>query len=89
MRPPPPCAAWPFATSAWTAAGAPPRRVPVWVGRLATGEVGVSMMTQIKGASNAKAKRELGWTPSYTSWRDGFWGGLGDVPLPPPPRPSA
>jgi nucleoside-diphosphate-sugar epimerase len=67
----------------------PPRRVPVWVGRLATGEVGVSMMTQIKGASNAKAKRELGWTPSYTSWRDGFWGGLGDVPLPPPPRPSA
>jgi 2-alkyl-3-oxoalkanoate reductase len=55
----------------------PPRHVPVWVGRLATGEVGVSMMTQIKGASNAKAKRELGWSPKYPSWREGFRDGLG------------
>jgi 2-alkyl-3-oxoalkanoate reductase len=60
----------------------PPRRVPVWLGRLAIGEVGVSMMTQIRGASNAKAKREIGWTPRYKSWRDGFRTGLGDVPLP-------
>jgi nucleoside-diphosphate-sugar epimerase len=49
-----------------------PLRVPVWLGRLAAGEVGVSMMTQIQGASNAKAKRELGWRPEYSSWRQGF-----------------
>jgi nucleoside-diphosphate-sugar epimerase len=55
----------------------PPRHVPVWLGRLATGEVGVSMMTRIRGASNAKAKRELGWRPSYPSYRDGFSAGLG------------
>jgi nucleoside-diphosphate-sugar epimerase len=50
----------------------PPWRVPVWLGRLAAGEVGVSMMTQIRGTSNAKAKRELEWQPRYKSWRDGF-----------------
>ena len=55
-----------------------PFRVPVWVGRLATGSVGVSMMTQIRGASNAKAKRELDWTPRYASWREGFRTGLQD-----------
>jgi nucleoside-diphosphate-sugar epimerase len=60
----------------------PPRHVPRWVGRLATGEVGVSMMTQIRGASNAKAKRELAWTPSYPSWRDGFRTGLGSSRTP-------
>lgn len=59
-----------------------PRRVPVLLGRLAIGEVGVSMMTQIRGASNAKAKREMGWAPRYKSWRDGFRTGLGDVPIP-------
>jgi nucleoside-diphosphate-sugar epimerase len=57
----------------------PPRRVPVWLGRLAAGEVGVSMMTQIRGASNAKARRELGWEPWYASWRDGFRHGLTDA----------
>jgi nucleoside-diphosphate-sugar epimerase len=62
----------------------PPRHVPVWLGKLAAGEVGVSMMTQIRGTSNAKAKRELGWRPHYKSWRDGFRSGLGDVPLPAP-----
>jgi len=60
----------------------PPRHLPVWLGRLAAGEVGVSMMTQIRGASNAKAKRELGWQPRYRSWREGFWIGLDDIPLP-------
>ena len=60
----------------------PPRRVPVWLGKLAAGEVGVSMMTQIRGTSNAKAKRELGWKPHYTSWREGFRTGLGDIPAP-------
>jgi nucleoside-diphosphate-sugar epimerase len=62
----------------------PPRRVPVWLGKLAAGEVGVSMMTQIRGTSNALAKRELGWQPHYKSWRDGFRTGLGEVPLPAP-----
>jgi nucleoside-diphosphate-sugar epimerase len=50
----------------------PPRRVPVWLARLLVGEAGVSMMTQIRGSSNAKAKRELGWQPAHASWRDGF-----------------
>jgi 2-alkyl-3-oxoalkanoate reductase len=50
----------------------PPRRVPVWLGRLLAGEVPVTMMTSIRGASNEKAKRELGWQPKYASWREGF-----------------
>lgn len=50
----------------------PPLRVPVWLGRLAAGDVGVSMMTRIRGVSNAKARHELGWTPHYASWRAGF-----------------
>ena len=66
----------------------PPWHVPVWLGRLAIGEVGVSMMTQIKGASNAKAKRELAWTPRYRSWRDGFRTGLGELPIAVPARGS-
>ncbi len=60
----------------------PPRHVPVWLGRIAAGEVGVSMMTKIRGTSNAKAKRELDWTPGYRSYREGFRTGLGDVPVP-------
>ena len=56
-----------------------PRRVPAWLGRLAAGEVGVSMMTQIRGSSNAKAKRELGWRPGWPSWREGFSRGLADA----------
>jgi nucleoside-diphosphate-sugar epimerase len=53
-----------------------PRHVPVWLGRLAAGEVGVSMMTQIRGSSNAKAKRELNWRPAWPDWRQGFTTGL-------------
>ncbi|HEY5357908.1 MAG TPA: NAD(P)-dependent oxidoreductase [Streptosporangiaceae bacterium] len=61
--------------------GKPPRRIPVWLGRLAVGEAGVSMMTQVRGSSNAKAKRELTWQPAWASWRDGFARGLtGDRP---------
>ena len=56
----------------------PPMRVPVWLGRLAAGEVGVRMMTQARGASNEKAKRELGWRPQWASWREGFRDGLHD-----------
>lgn len=59
----------------------PPRRVPVWIGRLAAGEPGVSLFTRIRGASNAKAKRELSWRPRYGTWRDGFRHGLADTPL--------
>lgn len=55
----------------------PPGRVPVWLGRLFAGELGVVMMTESRGASNAKAKRDLGWRPSYPSWRIGFRTGLG------------
>jgi len=50
----------------------PPRRVPRWLARLAAGEAGVVLMMEVRGASNQKAKRELGWTPRYPSWRDGF-----------------
>jgi 2-alkyl-3-oxoalkanoate reductase len=60
----------------------PPLHVPAWLGRLLAGEVGVSVMTQIRGSSNAKAKRELGWQPIWASWRDGFLRGL-DRALPP------
>jgi len=54
-----------------------PRRVPRWVGRLAAGEAATIMMTEVRGASNAKAKRELGWRPRHPSWRQGFADGLG------------
>jgi len=49
-----------------------PRRVPVWLARLLAGDVAVTMMTQGRGFSNAKAKRELGWELQYPSWRQGF-----------------
>jgi 2-alkyl-3-oxoalkanoate reductase len=50
----------------------PPRRVPRWLARLFAGEAAVMLGTESRGASNAKAKRELGWTPRYPSWREGF-----------------
>ena len=50
----------------------PPLRVPVWLGRLAAGEAGVLLFTRLRGASNAKAKRELGWVLRHPSWRQGF-----------------
>jgi 2-alkyl-3-oxoalkanoate reductase len=55
----------------------PPRRVPRWLGRLLAGDAATAMMTEAKGASNEKAKRELGWQPRYASWRQGFAQGLG------------
>ncbi len=54
-----------------------PLRLPRWLGRLAAGEAGVVLMTEARGASNAKAKRELDWRPRYPSWRQGFVEGLG------------
>jgi nucleoside-diphosphate-sugar epimerase len=50
----------------------PPRHVPVWLARLLAGDQAVLMMTEGRGFSNAKAKRELGWSLRYPSWRDGF-----------------
>jgi nucleoside-diphosphate-sugar epimerase len=49
-----------------------PMRVPRFVGRLFAGQAGVMMMTELRGVSNAKAKRELGWRPAHASWRQGF-----------------
>jgi nucleoside-diphosphate-sugar epimerase len=54
-----------------------PIRIPAWIARPLIGEHGVSLMTRVRGSSNAKAKRELAWTPRYASWRDGFRDGLG------------
>ncbi|MGH2952647.1 MAG: NAD-dependent epimerase/dehydratase family protein [Solirubrobacterales bacterium] len=68
---PAPVAEWLPAVAA--AIGAkPPRRVPRWLGRLLAGEAATVMMTEVRGASNAKAKRELGWRPSHPSWREGL-----------------
>ena len=55
----------------------PPRRVPRWLARLLAGEMVVGMMTEGRGFSNAKAKRELGWELRYPSWRQGFKEELG------------
>ena len=49
-----------------------PMRVPRWIGRLFAGEFGVVLMTEFRGASNAKAKRELAWRPAHPSWRRRF-----------------
>jgi nucleoside-diphosphate-sugar epimerase len=57
----------------------PPRRVPEWAARLIMGS-GLSMMTEARGASNARAKKELGWVPRYPTWREGFRAILPEVP---------
>jgi len=60
------------------AVGAPaPRRVPRLLGRMVGGEAAVAMMCEVRGADNAKAKRELGWNPIWPSWREGFARGMG------------
>jgi nucleoside-diphosphate-sugar epimerase len=60
-----------------SAGAKPPMRVPKWLARLLAGEATVTMMTEGRGFSNAKAKRELGWELRYPSWRQGFREGLG------------
>jgi nucleoside-diphosphate-sugar epimerase len=50
----------------------PPLRLPAWLGRLLAGEFVVAQMTEVRGGSNEKARRELGWEPRYASWREGF-----------------
>ena len=54
----------------------PPIKIPHWLGEIMIGKAGVSMMTEIRGCSNEKAKRELNWKPLYPSWRIGFVDGL-------------
>jgi len=54
----------------------PPYRIPAWLGRLVAGDVGISMMTEVRGCANTKARRELGWQPQWASWRQGFTHGL-------------
>jgi nucleoside-diphosphate-sugar epimerase len=68
---PAPVAEW-LPALAQTLGAKEPVRVPRLVGRLFAGEAGVVMMTELRGASNAKAKRELGWSPAHPSWRQGF-----------------
>jgi len=53
-------------------AAKPPLRAPAWLGRLLAGELVVAQMTDVRGSSNLKAKKELGWEPRYASWREGF-----------------
>lgn len=73
---PAPYAVWlPFLAS--TLGGRPPFRIPIWLGRMAAGPAAALMMTQSRGASNRKARRELDWAPHFTSWREGFVHGLG------------
>jgi nucleoside-diphosphate-sugar epimerase len=55
----------------------PPRHMPLWLARLLAGETATAMMTEAKGSSNLKAKRELEWELRYPSWRQGFVEGLG------------
>lgn len=55
----------------------PPRRVPRWLARLVAGRYATYLATELRGASNAKAKREFGWKPRFESWRQGFFEGLG------------
>ena len=59
-----------------------PLHIPIWLGRLAAGQVAVQWMTEGRGASNEKAREVLGWRPSWRSWREGFRRGLNASPAP-------
>jgi nucleoside-diphosphate-sugar epimerase len=72
---PAPVSVW-LPMAADTLGAKPPRKLPRWLGRIAAGEAATIMMTEVRGASNQKAKRELGWRLRYPSWRDGFATGL-------------
>ncbi len=69
----------------------PPRRFPTWLARLVAGEAAVVMGTEARGASNAKARRELGWTLRYPTWRTGFKAVYSAIAVAngPKPRPAA
>jgi nucleoside-diphosphate-sugar epimerase len=73
-----PAALWEWLPVYAEAVGAKkPRRVPAFIARFVAGSFSVMLATQLRGASNEKAKRELGWTPRYASWRQGFREALG------------
>ena len=55
----------------------PPRRVPRLIAQVVVGSFRTGMLTELRGASNEKAKRELDWSPSWPSWREGFHRALG------------
>jgi nucleoside-diphosphate-sugar epimerase len=84
---PAPVAEW-LPALAQTLGANKPMRVPRFVGRLFAGEAGVVMMTEVRGASNAKAKRELGWRPAHPSWRQGFATAAGRLTRPPSGEPG-
>jgi nucleoside-diphosphate-sugar epimerase len=65
----------------------PPRRFPTWLARLFAGEAAVVMGTEARGASNTKARRELGWTPRHPSWRKGFPATYSAISLADRPKP--
>jgi nucleoside-diphosphate-sugar epimerase len=85
---PAPAAVW-IPYLAELAGAKPPRHVPAWLGRLLAGEAVVHMMTEVRGASNEKAKWVLDWRPRWASWRDGFRHALGTAPAATTPRGSA
>jgi nucleoside-diphosphate-sugar epimerase len=68
---PAPVAEW-LPYLAEVAGAKPPLRMPAWLGRLLAGEFVVAQMTDARGSSNDKARKELGWEPRYASWREGF-----------------
>jgi nucleoside-diphosphate-sugar epimerase len=68
---PAPVAEW-LPYLAEVAGAKPPLRMPAWLGRLLAGEFVVALMTDARGSSNEKARKELGWEPRYESWREGF-----------------
>jgi nucleoside-diphosphate-sugar epimerase len=68
---PAPVAEW-LPYLAEVAGAKPPLRMPAWLGRLLAGEFVVALMTSVRGSSNEKARKELGWDPQYASWREGF-----------------
>ncbi len=74
---PAPVSEW-LPTLAHIVGAKPPLRIPAWLGRLAIGEQGVVLMRDIRGASNRKAKRDLGWKPQWPSWREGFRNAFSD-----------
>jgi nucleoside-diphosphate-sugar epimerase len=59
----------------------PPRHVPKWLARMATGEYGVAVMTELRGSSNRKAKSSLPWKLKWPTWRQGFARGVSDTPV--------
>jgi hypothetical protein len=54
--------------------------VPTFIAQVVRGEVGVSLMTRVRGIANGKPKRELGWQPRYPSYRESFRAGMPELP---------